>query len=698
VRIIRPRLAGVHVAAPGYITVEQESQPTGGLGRALRRLRRTLIGRPIRSENEHHERLSKVMGLAAFGTDNISSSAYATEELMRVLMLAGSAALFLTMPLTVAVVVLLVVVVISYQQTIKAYPKGGGSYIVSSDNLGVIPGLVAGSSILVDYVLTVAVSVSAGVAALTSIFPAIYAERTLVAVVAVAVIAWANLRGLRESGMLFIFPVYAYLGSMLIVIGYGLFRYLTGDMPVYVPPPDEGAGLHAAEGVQALGVLLVLRAFASGAVGLTGTEAIADGVAAFRAPESKNARIALVVMASCFATLFVGISFLASWLHIIPDPSEVETVNSQLVRSLVGAGAFHFVIQVVTAVLLVLAANTAFADFPRLASFMARDKFLPSYFGFRGDRLAFNNGIFALALVAAILIVIFQGSVTNLIPLYTVGVFIAFTLSQAGLVARWWRERGPGWRLRLAVNAAGAITTLVVAIVVGVTKFALGAWVVLVLIPALVFLLLGIRRHYRQVADELVITGNEAQTIPELDAARLQHTVLIPVGDVNRAILRAVAYARSLTGQVEPAPGARSNIIGVHVTDDREAGERVKERWDRAGMGIPLVVLQSPYRSLLGPLVTYIDALTRQRPDGTAVVTVLLPEFLPAHWWEHLLHMQTALRLKGSLLFRPGTVVTSVPYHLNGRPGHDTAPGPEVGSGNGLGGYSVYERSPHTVR
>jgi amino acid transporter len=671
VRIIRPRLSGVHVAAPGYITVENESQPDGGLGLALRRMKRTLIGRPIRSENEHHERLSKTMGLAAFGTDNISSSAYATEELMRVLMMAGTAALFLTMPLTVAVVVLLAVVVTSYQQTIKAYPKGGGSYIVSSDNLGVIPGLVAGSSILVDYVLTVSVSVSAGVAALTSIFPAIYAERVLIAVVAVAVIAWANLRGVRESGMLFVVPVYAYVVCMLVVIAYGLFRFVAGPTPVYIPPPDEGAGLaHAAEGVHALGLLLVLRAFASGSVGLTGTEAIADGVAAFKAPESKNARVTLVTMATCFATLFLGISFLSSWLHIVPDPSEVETVNSQLVRTLFGNGAFHFIVQVVTAVLLVLAANTAFADFPRLASFMARDKFLPSYFGFRGDRLAFNNGILVLALVAAILIVIFQGSVTNLIPLYTVGVFIAFTLSQAGLVVRWWRQRGPGWRLRLAVNAIGAATTLVVAIVVGVTKFALGAWVVLVLIPALVFLLLGIRRHYRQVADELVITGDEAQTIPELDAARLHHTVLIPVGDVNRAILRAVAYARSLTGQVELAPGDRSKIIGVHVTDDREAGERLKERWARSGIGIPLVVLQSPYRSLLGPLVTYIDALTRQRPDGTAIVTVLLPEFLPAHWWEHLLHMQTALRLKGSLLFRPGTVVTSVPYHLSGRSGH----------------------------
>ena len=659
VRIIRPRLSGVHVAAPGYLTVEQESQPAGGLGRALRRLRRTLIGRPIRSENEHHERLSKVMGLAAFGTDNISSSAYATEELMRVLMLAGSAALFLTMPLTVAVVVLLVVVVISYQQTIKAYPKGGGSYIVSSDNLGVIPGLVAGSSILVDYVLTVAVSVSAGVAALTSIFPAIYAERTLIAVVAVAVIAWANLRGVRESGMLFVFPVYAYLGSMLIVIGYGLFRYLAGDIPVYVPPPDEGAALHAAEGVQALGVLLVLRAFASGAVGLTGTEAIADGVAAFKAPESKNARITLVVMATCFAAIFVGISFLASWLHIVPDPHEVETVNSQLTRTLVGIGPVYYIVQFATALLLVLAANTAFADFPRLAYFMARDKFLPAHFAFRGERLAFSSGIIILAGLAAVLILLFRGSVTGLLPLYGIGVFTAFTLSQAALVARWWRQRGPGWRLRLTVNAAGAATTAIVAVVVGVTRFGQGAWVVLVLIPGLVFLLLGIRRHFDSITDLLTLDPNNPAERPDQLRKHLHHYVLIPVPDLNRAAARAIAYAWSLTGA-----GGNVVIQAVHVTDDADSADALHEKWERLAPGVQLVIIEAPYRTLVGPLLRYVDAIERRHPEGATIVTVLLPEFIPAHWWEHLLHTQTALMLKGALLFRPRTVVTSIPYHL----------------------------------
>ncbi|MGH2370428.1 MAG: APC family permease, partial [Chloroflexota bacterium] len=325
---------------------------------------------------------------------------------------------------------------------------------------------------------------------------------------------------------------------------------------------------------------------------------------------------------------------------------------------------------VATAVLLVLAANTAFADFPRLAYFMARDKFLPSSFAFRGERLAFSNGIIVLAVVAATLVVIFQGSVTNLIPLYTVGVFIGFTLSQSGLVARWWRLREPGWQWRLAISATGATVTLIVAVVVGVTKFALGAWVVLVLIPGVVLVLLGIRQHYLHVADQLVVTPEDLRATPDLDAERLRHTVLIPVADLNRAALRAIAYARSLTDEVDhPEPNGhrrepRARLVAVHVTDDVDAGEHLKERWDRSGIGVDLVVVESPYRALVGPLLTYIRALERQEPESTSVVTVLLPEYIPAHWWEHILHTQTALRLKGALLFRPRTAVTSVPYHL----------------------------------
>ena len=672
VRLRRPRLEGVRRLEPGVYEISSGPEPRSASGRLWRRLHRTLIGSPIRSEHEAHERLSNAKALAVFGSDNVSSSAYASEEIMRVLLLAGVAALSLTLPLTLAIVALLVVVVISYQQTIRAYPKGGGSYIVSSDNLGTIAGLVAGCSIQVGYVLTVSVSVSAGVAALTSAFPVLNEHRVLLAVAAVAVMAWGNLRGLRESGTLFAAPAYIYLGAMLGLLAYGAFRYLTGDTPVYVPPPEDAAHT-AAEGVQALGVLLVLRAFASGAVGLTGTEAIADGVAAFTPPESRNARLVLVVMAACFAVIFAGISFLSGWLHLLPDPREVETINSQLTRTLVGVGPFYYLVQVATAVLLVLAANTAFADFPRLAYFMARDRFLPAHFAFRGERLAFSSGILILAAVAAVLILLFRGSVTGLLPLYGIGVFTAFTLSQAALVARWWRRREPGWRVRLVVNAAGAATTAVVAVVVGVTKFTQGAWVVLVLIPGLVVLLLGVRRHFNDIADHLTLDPNDPQEHPDHLRRRLHHYILIPVPDLNRTATHAIAYAESLTAGAAPASAASPGqeragnavvIQAIHVTDDADHADELQEKWERYAPGVQLVIIEAPYRTLVGPLLRYADAVEHRHPAGTSVVTVLLPEFIPAHWWEHLLHTQTALMLKGALLFRPHTAVISVPYHL----------------------------------
>ncbi|MBI3972921.1 MAG: amino acid permease [Chloroflexi bacterium] len=669
VRLQRPHVEGVRRLERGVYEIVSEPEPGSRFGRLARRLRRTMIGTPIRSEHESHERLSKFLGLAAFGTDNISSSAYATEELMRVLVLAGTAALALTMPISLAIVALLAVVVISYQQTIRAYPMGGGSYIVTSRNLGTIPGLVAGASILVDYILTVAVSVSAGVAALTSAFPALYENRVLLAVVAVALIAWGNLRGVKESGMLFAAPAYIYLASWFGLLGYGLFLYVTGAQPAYVPPPDNPAHLPI-HGLEVLGLFLILRAFASGSVGLTGTEAIADGVAAFKDPTDRNARTTLILMAVFFSTIFLGISFLSSWLHLIPDPAELETVNSQLTRTLVGKGWYYYLVQFGTALLLVLAANTAFADFPRLASFMARDKFLPSHFMIRGGRLAFSNGIILLAIVAAVLILIFQGSVTALIPLYTIGVFLAFTLSQSGLVRRWWRLREAGWRWRLVVNSAGATVTAIVAVVVAVTKFALGAWVVLVLIPALVFLLLGIRAHFHKVAGQLRVEPGDRESHPDEAVRELHHYVLIPVADLNRAALRAIAYARSLTGQVNgngaPGNGGRSAVIqAVHVTDDADSADDLQHRWERYDPGVELVIIESPYRAFIGPLLRFIDAVEKRHPEGTAIVTVLLPEYMPAHWWEVFLHTHTALQLKGALLFRPRTAVASVRYHLN---------------------------------
>jgi amino acid transporter len=558
----------------------------------------------------------------------------------------------------------------SYQQTIKAYPNGGGSYIVSKDNLGVLPGLVAGAALLIDYVLTVAVSISAGIAAVVAAFPVLAPERVLLCVAAIALLTLGNLRGIRESGTLFAAPLYVYVVSIAGLLLYGLVRWATGTLPDYVPPAGEvhGAG-------QALGLFLILRAFSSGAVALTGVEAVSNGIPAFKPPESTNARVTLLWMASLFAAIFLGLSFLATHIGIVPDPTEVETVLSQVARTLVGGGPYYYLVQFSTTVLLILAANTSFADFPRLASLMARDRFLPGQFAFRGDRLAFTTGIVVLAAVAAVLVVVFGGSVTNLIPLYTVGVFVAFTLSQAGMVRHHLTLREPGWQRGIAINALGAAATGVVAVVVGATKFALGAWMVLVLIPVLVLLLLSIRRHYHIARDQLVVTDEDLRTRPDLDPHRLQHLVVIPVADLNRAAVRAVAYARSLTGQADaegkefdgpPGPPSRrhAHLIAVHVTDDVDAGEALKERWDRAGLGVDLVILESPYRALVGPLLAYINALERQRPEVTSVVTVLLPEYIPAHWWEHVLHTQTALRLKGSLLFRPRTAVLSVPYHL----------------------------------
>ncbi|HEY3111500.1 MAG TPA: APC family permease, partial [Chloroflexota bacterium] len=458
---------------PGHIVPrEGAGGPNGGLGRALTAVKRFLVGPPIRTEDEPHERVNVFTGLAVFASDNISSSAYATEEIMRVLILAGAGMLALTLPITLAICVVLAIVVISYQQTISAYPSGGGSYIVASDNLGPLPALVAAAALLTDYILTVSVSIAAGVAALTSIFPGWFDYRVWIGVGFVVLLCIGNLRGIRESGAIFTAPTYVYLVAIFGLLGFGFFRYLTGTLPPYEPPNEW----RQAAGTEALGLLLILRAFASGSVALTGTEAVSNGVPAFKPPEPKNAQRVLIMMGTFFALIFIGISFLAGQMGILPDPTEQETVISQLTRTLVGDGTpYHYLVQISTSLLLVLAANTAFADFPRLSSILARDRFLPRMFQFRGERLAFNTGIVNLAVIAAVLIVVFQGSVTNLIPLYTVGVFVAFTLSQSGMVKHWWalRDRERSWRRRAVINGVGAVTTGIVAIEVAISKFAL---------------------------------------------------------------------------------------------------------------------------------------------------------------------------------------------------------------------------------
>ncbi len=649
VRLERPHTRYFRYAGPRTLVAKPEaSAPRTPFGRTLARGKAVLLGRPLSIHEEMSERLNVFTGLSIFASDNISSSAYATEEIMRVLIVAGAGALALTMPITIGIVIVLAIVVTSYRQTIAAYPSGGGSYIVASDNLGALPGLTAASALLTDYVLTVAVSVAAGVAALTSIFPGLFEYRVALGVAIVALIAMVNLRGVRESGMVFSIPTYVYLVSIFGVLGIGLFRSVTGTMPDYQAP----ASWLTTEGAGPLGLLLILRAFASGSVALTGTEAVSNGVPAFKPPEPRHAQLVIMLMGLFFGSIFLGMSYLAGQLGILPDPTEEQTVVSQLTGALVGAGSpFHYFVQVSTAVLLVLAANTSFADFPRLSSILARDGFLPRVFQYRGDRLAFSTGIVLLALVAVGLIVAFGGSVTNLIPLYTVGVFIAFTLSQSGMVRHWWRLRGEqaGWRRRLAINGIGAVTTGVVAVEVAFSKFLLGAWVVLILIPVLIGIMLFIRRQYRSSAAKLTIRADTP-----IPAPSREERVIVPVPGIDRAVVQAVNVGRSIAADVQ----------AVLVSDDPHEAAIIRERWQIQLADVPLVVVESPYRALVGPLLAYLDVLDDASPPGkeAPITFVVIPEYVARSWWERILYNQSARRLRGALLGRRHTVVVNVPY------------------------------------
>ncbi len=603
--------------------------------------KRFLLGTPFPTALSRHERLSKVTGLAVLASDALSSVAYATEEILRILIIAGAAAVSLSVPIGLAIAVVVAIVVNSYRQTIVAYPQGASAYIVAKDNLGTVAGLTAGSALLIDYTLTVAVSVSAGVAAITSAFPALYPQRVLIGVVLVAGIAVANLRGVRESGRLFALPTYLFIGGFVALLAAGFFRYFTSwPAEVAVPPP-------AAEPLSSVGAFLVLRAFASGAVALTGIEAVSDGVTAFKPPEVRNARVTLIWLGLILTTLFLGITVLTSLYGILPR--EEETVVSQLARQVFGGGFAYYYLQAVSTVILVLAANTSFADFPRLSYFMARDGFLPRQFGNRGDRLVFSNGILMLGLAAIALLAVFGGSTHALIPLYAVGVFTSFTLSQASMVRRWVGRKPAGWLWRAGINGIGAATTGLVTSIIAVTKFTHGAWIVVVLILMFIVIFLMINRHYRQVAEQLSL---ESYGGPP----PMQHTVLVLVGDLHKGVVQALQYAKTLS----------ANVKAVYVETDPEKTRRLEEKWGKWGCGVPLVVLTSPYRSLLGPFLDYLDHIQGQGPkEGvTRMVTVVLPEFIPARWWQHLLHNQTALLVKGALLFRKNVVVTDVPYHL----------------------------------
>jgi amino acid transporter len=597
-------------------------------------LKRAILGRPLATAAEKHERLGKITGLAVFASDALSSVAYATEEILLVLVTAGTAALTLSIPLAMGIAILVVIVASSYWQTIHAYPSGGGAYIVASDNLGKLPGLVAGAALLIDYVLTVSVSIAAGVAAITSAFPVLFPWRVALGVLSVLGIATANLRGVRESGRLFAVPTYWFIGSMALLLLSGFIRVLTGG--VQPLPAEEVQATHA------LTPLLVMRAFSSGCVAITGTEAVSNGIPAFRPPESRNAGIVLTWMAAILATTFLGITYLAHVYNI--TPREAETVVSILSRQVFGENVFYYNIQAATAMILVLAANTSFADFPRLSSILARDGFMPRQMTNRGDRLVFSNGILILASLSSLLLVVFGGSTHALIPLYAVGVFLSFTLSQAGMVRHWMKEERPAPH-HILLNALGALSTGVVTVVIAVSKFALGAWVVIVLIPLIVFGFLRIRHHYLRVASRLSLEGAARPRIGK-------NPVVVLVAGLHKGVVEAVEYAKSIS----------PNVTALTVDLDSTKTTRLRRLWAEWEPDVPLVVLESPYRSILQPLLDYIDRMEKQG-EGR-YLTVILPEFICSHWWEHLLHNQTALLIKAALLFKPGKVTVSVPYHL----------------------------------
>jgi len=604
----------------------------------LGQFKRFVVGEPIPSHLAHHERLSRVTGLAVLSSDPLSSVAYATEEILRVLILVDVTALAFASPIAVVIASILAIVVFSYRQTLHAYPSGGGAYIVARENLGELPSLVAASSLLIDYILTVAVSIAAGVAALTSAFPHWIHLRVELALGFLAILMLGNLRGIRESGNIFAAPTYFFIFNVLALIALGAWRAMTGGvLPVDPIQPMASTG-------QPLTMLLLLRAFSNGCTAMTGVEAVSNGVPAFRPPEARNAAATMVIMAVLAITMFLGITLLSQAYHI--HPSEHETVISQLARGVFeGRGVSYYMIQAATMLILVLAANTAYADFPRLASILARDRYLPRQFMNQGDRLAFSNGILGLSAFAAVLLVIFGGDTHALIPLYMIGVFVSFTLSQAGMVVHWRKLRGFGWRSSAAISGTGALVTGIVLVVVAITKAHEGAWIIMLLIPVQVVLFRVTKAHYNDVAAQLTLTDWQPPR-------RHENRVIVPISGVQRAVVSAVEYARTLS----------QDVRAVYIDADPTSTAQIRKDWDKWGRGVPLVVLPSPFRSLMEPLLEYVEQLESEHPGD--YVTVVLPEFVPARWWHHLFHNQRALLIKGALLFKPNTIVTSVPFHL----------------------------------
>ena len=624
-----------------------------------RTLRSFFIGRPLQTADAPHQTIGKAVGLAVFASDALSSTAYATQEVLVILAVAGAVAMGYVFPITIVIVILLAIVTISYEQTIHAYPGGGGAYIVARDNLGELPAQTAGAALLTDYILTVAVSVSSGVAQLVSAYPELVPWKVWIAVVMVGLIMLINLRGVKESGAVFAIPTYFFIVMIFLTVGVALVRYITGSLGQVVDPPH----VDLVGTLQPITLFLILHAFAGGTTALTGVEAISNGITAFKEPRSRNAGTTLIWMALILGSLSIGISFLASQIHAAP--SEIETVISQLARTAYdGRNFLYFATIAATTVILIMAANTAFADFPRLSALHAGDGFLPRQLTYRGSRLVYSRGIMALAVIASGLIVLFNASVTALIPLYAIGVFLSFTLSQAGMARRWWKighmqpgvevkEPGSvlryesGWRLKMVINGFGSVCTAIVMLMFAVTKFQDGAWIVLILTPTLVAIFFRIHYHYKDVAKHLSL---EHFDVP---LRIIRHRVIVPISSVHRGALAALRYARSLS----------EDVTAVHVAIDPADGEKAQQKWETWGDGTRLVILDSPYRLFLEPLLAYIEEIDAQRQPNEAL-TVVVPQFVPRHDIEKALHMRTAGILREALLHRPGIVITDVPYQI----------------------------------
>jgi amino acid transporter len=634
------------VATPESNTAESKLQ------RGIQNLKAAFVGTPLFSKDEIHERLTKVKALAVFGSDAISSSAYATQASLVVLMVAGNGALNISFYTALAVAVLLSMVAFSYRQTVYAYPHGGGSYNVSHQNLGQTAGLVAAAALLIDYIMTVAVSIAAGsyavtsaliaagyssqINAITGFLPSFFNLNVILSLFFIGLITLGNLRGIRESGSIFAIPTYLFIFGFSTMLVVGLIKVFTHTLTPATPPPILPIA-------QPLTLWLILRAFSAGAVAMSGTEAISNGVPIFKPPESKNAAITLTVMASLLGVFFVGVSYLSTHMGLVPGN---QSIISQVALAVFGQNAFYYIFQIVTMGVLVIAANTAFADFPRLSSVLARDNFMPHIFSHRGDRLAFSSGILFLGAVSAFVLVLFRGNVDSLIHLYAVGVFLAFSMSDTGMVVHWWKTRGKGWKISIVINGADAILTTSILIIVVITKFAFGAWIIIVLIPAIIPIFLFIRHHYDRVAEQLRISLNHSP--PQ----RIDQFVLVPIDDVNYASLMAMSFARTIC----------KNITVLHIATDAARAEKVQQKMQTYAPDMKLVIVESPLRAFMRPLLTYVDVLHKQHPGG--FVTIVLPEFITAHWWERFLHNRTAEQLTQAFKKHPNVAVVLVPYLL----------------------------------